>query len=75
VKRNRVNWYIGPIVTAVNSHEALVSALKSIAAWRQVNIAGEYEHSLRDIIRAVTDCAAAALDSIPTDQQNPKGKR
>ena len=41
----------------------LNGAIKSIAAWRSVNIAGEYEHSLRDIIRSITDCAQAALDA------------
>lgn len=54
------------IVKAVNSHDALVAAMESIAGWRKVNISGEYEHSLRDIIRSITDCAAAALDAIPS---------
>jgi hypothetical protein len=43
--------------------ETLRSALESIAGWRKVNIQGEYEHGLRDIIRSITDCAAAALDA------------
>ena len=41
----------------------LRAALESIAGWRNVNISGEYEHGLRDIIRSVTDCAQAALDA------------
>jgi hypothetical protein len=40
----------------------LLAALESIALWRSVNIAGEYEHGLRDLIRSMTDCAAAALE-------------
>ena len=43
--------------------DLLVKALESIAGWRKVNISGEYEHGLRDIIRSITDCAAAALES------------
>ena len=46
-------------------NDALVKALESIAGWRKVNISGEYEHGLRDIIRSITDCAAAAFDTIP----------
>lgn len=42
------------------------SALASIAAWRRVNISGEYEHGLRDIVRSITDCAAAALAGTDT---------
>ncbi len=45
--------------------EKLRAALVSIAGWRKVNISGEYEHSLRDIIRSITDCAAAALEASP----------
>lgn len=41
----------------------LRASLESIAGWRKVNIQGEYEHGLRDIIRSITDCAAAALDA------------
>ena len=44
---------------------SLRAALVTIADWRKVNISGEYEHGLRDIIRAITDCAAAALDANP----------
>jgi hypothetical protein len=51
------------IVKAVNSHDKLVAALESIAGWRKVNISGEYEHGLRDIIRAIADCADAALSA------------
>lgn len=42
--------------------EQLRAALESIAAWRKVNISGEYDHGLRDIIRSITDCAATALE-------------
>lgn len=38
-------------------------ALESIAGWSKVNISGEYEHGLRDIIRAIADCASTALES------------
>ncbi len=38
-------------------------ALESIAGWRNVNISGEPETSLRDIIRSITDCAARAIDN------------
>lgn len=47
--------------------QRLRSALESIADWRNVNISGEYEHGLRDIIRSIVDCAVAALDS-PTQR-------
>ena len=40
---------------------AMGQALKSIAGWKAVNLNGEYEHGLRDIIRSITDCAVAAL--------------
>lgn len=40
-------------------------ALESIAAWRKVSISGECESGLRSIIRAITDCAANALDIAP----------
>lgn len=46
----------------------LRAALESIAGWRNVNIAGEYEHGLRDIIRSITDCAAAALEASHSPQ-------
>lgn len=39
------------------------AALESIAGWRNVNISGEYEHGLRDIIRSITDCAVAGLEA------------
>lgn len=51
---------------AMKLHEAL----ESIAAWRKVNIQGEYEHGLRDIIRSITDCAAAALDASTVSRPN-----
>jgi hypothetical protein len=41
------------------------AALESIALWRSVNIQGEFEGGLRDIIRSMSDCAAAALETIP----------
>lgn len=47
------------------------AALQTIADWRKVNISGEYEHSLRDIIRSITDCAAAALDATSDSSQIP----
>lgn len=52
------------LTKARNAREiAMAAALKSIADWRAVNLSGEYEHGLRDVIRSVTDCAAAALDA------------
>jgi hypothetical protein len=36
-------------------------ALEAIAGWRTVNTAGEYEGTLRDIIRCMADRAHAAL--------------
>jgi hypothetical protein len=51
-----------------NEVQRLRSALENIADWRNVNISGEYEHGLRDIIRSIVDCAVAALDS-PTQRQ------
>jgi hypothetical protein len=45
-------------------NDALVTELKLIADWRNVSLAGEYEHSLRDIIRSMLDCADRALASI-----------
>jgi hypothetical protein len=44
-------------------HDKLIAALESIAGWQKVNISGEYEHGLRDIIRSITGCAAAALST------------
>lgn len=46
------------------------AVLESIAGWRKVNIAGEYEHSLRDIIRSIADCAATALETSTVSSQN-----
>jgi hypothetical protein len=41
-------------------------ALEAIAGFGSVNLAGEYEHGLRDIIRSMTDCAKDALrDNLP----------
>ena len=39
----------------------LREALQIIADWQNVRIADEHEHSLRDIIRSITDCAIRAL--------------
>jgi uncharacterized coiled-coil protein SlyX len=36
-------------------------ALNSLAGFGDVNLAGEYESGLRDIIRSMTDCAKRAL--------------
>jgi hypothetical protein len=52
-------------IDLMNKNEKLIAALESIAGWRKVNIQGEYEHGLRDIIRSITDCAAAALEATP----------
>lgn len=43
----------------------MVAALESIAGWGDVNLQREYEPALRDIIRSVADCAAAALEAAP----------
>jgi hypothetical protein len=51
--------------------QRLRSALEGIADWRNVNISGEYEHGLRDIIRSIVDSAVAALDS-PTQRPAPQ---
>ena len=37
------------------------AALKTISGFGSVNLAGEWEHGLRDIIRSITDCARMAL--------------
>ncbi|MCK1585451.1 hypothetical protein IVB03_39345 [Bradyrhizobium sp. 168] len=39
------------------------SALENIADWRNVNISGEHELGLRDIIQSMIDSAVAALES------------
>ena len=52
------------IVKCVNAHDALVTELKLIVDWCNVSLAGEYEHSLRDIIRSMLDCADRALETI-----------
>ena len=49
------------IVQAVNSYAAMRTALEIIRDWQNVRIADEHEHSLRDIIRSITDCADRAL--------------
>ena len=51
----------------------LRTSLEIIAQWRSVNLMGEYEGGLRDIIRSLADCAASALE---TSWQVPwKGRR
>jgi len=55
---------LGKLEMALAQRDALMRALESIAGWRKVNLSGEYEHGLRDIIRSITDCAAAALDAV-----------
>lgn len=51
----------GRVIELLRERDKYKSALESIAGWRKVNIQGEYEHGLRDIIRSVVDCAATAL--------------
>lgn len=48
------------------------SALENIADWRNVNISGEYEHGLRDIIRSIIDCAVDALDAPQVPRPAPQ---
>lgn len=43
-------------------------ALESIAGFGNVNLAGEWEHGLRDIIRSCVDCARSALP----DERQPR---
>jgi hypothetical protein len=40
------------------------TALKVIADWDMVNLQGEYEVGLRDVIRSIVDCAQRTLDAI-----------
>jgi hypothetical protein len=42
--------------------ERLTAALTLIAGFGSVNLAGEWEHGLRDIIRSMTDCARNAIE-------------
>lgn len=44
-------------------NKSLRTALESIVRVGSLNLTGEYEHSLRDIIRSMTDCAKNALGS------------
>jgi hypothetical protein len=46
---------------AADEIERLRAALTSIAGFGDVNLAGEWEPALRDIIRSMTDCAKRAL--------------
>lgn len=50
---------------------ALREALTLIAAWDQVDLHGEWEQSLRGIIRAITERARAAIASMFT----PSGEK
>lgn len=52
--------------------QRLRSALENIADWRNVNISGEYEHGLRDIIRSIIDCAVDALDAPQVPRPAPQ---
>ncbi|MCK1501528.1 hypothetical protein [Bradyrhizobium sp. 188] len=47
----------------IDGVQRLRSALESIADWRKVDISGEHELGLRDIIRSIIDCAVDALDA------------
>lgn len=38
-------------------------ALRTIVGFGNVNLASEWEHGLRDIIRSMTDCARNALNN------------
>ena len=49
--------------------ERLQAALTSIKGFGDVDLAGEYEHGLRDIIRSMTDCAKNALNQQLTMQE------
>jgi hypothetical protein len=40
----------------------LRDALERIKGFGDVNLSGEWEHGLRDIIRSMTDCARTALE-------------
>jgi hypothetical protein len=55
-------WELGQELETADARIAVLEkALESIAAWGSVSIAGEWEHGLRDIIRANVDVARAAL--------------
>lgn len=43
--------------------DRLIAALKNIKGFGDVDLSGEWEHALRDIIRSMTDCAQDALRS------------
>lgn len=56
--------------------------LEAIAGFGSVNLNGEYEHGLRDIIRSMTDCAREALRAMPLQERGwqdistaPEGER
>jgi len=46
---------------AADRTRELEEALRILAGWRSVNLQGEYEHGLRDVIKSMIDCADAAL--------------
>jgi hypothetical protein len=49
-------------VAAATEIERLRAALTAISGFGDVNLAGEYEHGLRGIIRSMTDCAKRAIE-------------
>lgn len=55
--------------------QRLRNALENIADWRNVNISGEHELGLRDIIRSIVDCAVDALDAPQVLRPAPQGAR
>lgn len=55
--------------------QRLRSALENIADWRNVNISGEYEHGLRDIIRSIVDSAVTVLDEFQVPHPAPQPAR
>ncbi len=57
-----LRFYASPPSASPSVREAeLRDALQIIGDWQNVRIADEHEHSLRDIIRSITDCADRAL--------------
>lgn len=52
--------------------DVAVAALESIAGFGSVNMAGEWEGGLRDIIRSMTDCARGALEQTAQTKKETK---
>jgi hypothetical protein len=50
---------------ALRDAERLRTTLEAIVGLGYVNLSGRYEHEMRDIIRAMTDCARRALEEAP----------